>query len=120
MMNQSGLFTRWYQELAGFNFTMVHKKGKKNSKADALSPSTHMAEARPPEEDQYAEFFKVYEPVIRFEGGVNKIQQIQRSLIEITEEQSKNQVWRKVIRWVEDSYQRRWRREVSLGRAFYF
>ena len=29
MKNQSGLFTRWYQEFAGFNFTVVHKKGKK-------------------------------------------------------------------------------------------
>ena len=29
--DQSGLFTRWYQELAGFNLTIVHKKGKKNS-----------------------------------------------------------------------------------------
>ena len=28
--NQSGLFTRWYQELAGFNFTVIHKKGKEN------------------------------------------------------------------------------------------
>ena len=32
--NQSGLFTRWYQELAGFNFTVVHKKGKVNSNVD--------------------------------------------------------------------------------------
>ena len=37
MKNQSGLFTRWYQELAGFNFTVIHKKGKKNSNADTLS-----------------------------------------------------------------------------------
>ena len=37
MKNQSGgLFMRWYQELAGFNFTVVHKKGKENSNADTL------------------------------------------------------------------------------------
>ena len=30
MKNQSGLFTRWYQELAGFNCTVVHKKGEEN------------------------------------------------------------------------------------------
>ena len=56
MKNQSGLFTRWYQELAGFKFTVIHKKGKENSNSDALSRSSHMAEASPLEEDKYAEF----------------------------------------------------------------
>ena len=42
MKNQSGLFTMWYQELAGFNFTVVHNKGKENSNVDALSSSIHM------------------------------------------------------------------------------
>ena len=59
MKNQSGLFTRWFQELAGFNLTVVHKKGKENSKADALSQSALMAEAPPLEEDEFAEFYKV-------------------------------------------------------------
>ena len=85
MKNQSGLFTRWYQELAGFNFTVVNKKGKENSNADALSRSTHMA--LPPEEDENAEFYKVDEPVIRFEGEVYKIQHVWRSTVAIAEEQ---------------------------------
>ena len=67
------MFTRWYQELAGFNFTVVHKKGKENSNADALSQSAHMAEALLLEEDMYAEFYQIDEPVIKFEGGVNEI-----------------------------------------------
>ena len=37
---------------AGFNFTIVHKKGQENSNTDVLSWSTHMAEARPLEEDE--------------------------------------------------------------------
>ena len=37
MKNQSGLFTRWYQELARFNFTVIHKKGKEYSNVDALN-----------------------------------------------------------------------------------
>ena len=41
-----------------------------------------MAEAPPIEEDEYAKFYKIEEPVIRFEGGVNAIQHIQQSLIE--------------------------------------
>ena len=56
MKNQSGLFTRWYQELAGFNFTVINKKGKEKGNVDALSKSSYMAEAPPLEEDKYAEF----------------------------------------------------------------
>ena len=50
--------------------------------------SSHMAEAPSLEEDEYAEFYEIDKPVIRFKGGVNEIQRIQRSLIEITKEQS--------------------------------
>ena len=58
MKNQSGLFTRWYQELAGFNFTVIHKKGKENSNADALSRSSHMEDAPLIEDDGYTGFTK--------------------------------------------------------------
>ena len=68
MKNQSGLFTRWYQELSGFNFTVVHKKGKENSNADPLSWSTHIVEAPPLEGDKFAEFYEIDEPVIKFKG----------------------------------------------------
>ena len=101
MKNQAGLFTRWYHELAGLNFAMIHKKGKENSNADALSRSSHMVEAPPLEEDEYAKFYEIDEPVIKFEEGVNEIQHIQRSLIEIAEEQAKDKVWSEVISWIE-------------------
>ena len=39
--------------------------------------------------------------MIRFEGGINEIQQIQNSLIEIAKEQSRDEVWSKVISWIE-------------------
>ena len=54
MKNQSGLFTRWYQELAGFNFIVIHKKGKENSNPDTLSRSTHMLEPPRLVKDEYA------------------------------------------------------------------
>ena len=72
---------RWYQELAGFNFTVIHKEGKETSKADALSRSLHMVEALPIEEDEYAKFYELDEHVIKFEERVNEIQHIQHSLI---------------------------------------
>ena len=39
--------------------------------------------------------------MINFEGGVNEIQHIQQSLVEIAEEQSKDEVLSQVISWVE-------------------
>ena len=71
MKNQSGLFTKWYQELAGFNFKVIHKKRKKNSNTDSLSRSSHIAEAPLLGEYECAEFYEIDEPVIQFEGGVN-------------------------------------------------
>ena len=39
--------------------------------------------------------------MINFEGGVNEIQHIQRSMMEVAEEQAKDEVWSEVISWVE-------------------
>ena len=60
-----------------------------------------MAEAPPLEEDEYNEFYEIHEPVIQFEGGVNEIQHIQGSMMEIAVEQAKEEVWSEVISWVE-------------------
>ena len=65
---------------------MIHKKGKENSNTDTLSRSSQMTEAPPLEEEKYAEFYEIDIPVIKFEGGVNEIQYLQCSLIEIAEE----------------------------------
>ena len=81
MKNQSGLFTRCYQELAGFNFIVIHKKRNKNSDTDALSRSFQMAESPPLAEDEYVEFYEIDEAVINFEGEVNEIKHIQRSVV---------------------------------------
>ena len=104
MKNQSVLFTRWYQELAGFNFTVIHKKGKEKSNTDALSRSSLILEALPLSEDEYAQFYKIDEPVIQFAEGLNEIQHIQGSMIKISEEQAKDKVWSKVISWVEQGH----------------
>ena len=80
---------------------MIHKKGKENSNADTLSRSSHMAEAPDLADDDYAEFYGVDEPVIKFAGRVNEIQHIQRNMIEVAEEQAKDEVWSEVISWIE-------------------
>ena len=63
-----------------------------------------MAEAPPLEEDEYADFYEIDEPVIQFEGGVNEIQDIKCSIMEIAKEQAKDKVWSKVISWVEQGH----------------
>ena len=50
---------------------MIHKNGKVNSNTDALSRSSHIHE--------YAEFYEIDEPVIKFEGGVNESRQVDRN-----------------------------------------
>ena len=56
--------------------------------------------------------------MIKFEGGVNEIQHIQCSLIEIAEEQAKDKVWSEVISWIEQGQlQLSKAREVLVGRS---
>ena len=43
-----------------------------------------MSEALLLAEDDYAEFYEINEPVINFKGGVNEIQHIQRSMMEVS------------------------------------
>ena len=64
-----------------------------------------MAEASPLEYE-YAEFYEIDEPVIKFEEGVNEIQHIHCSLIEMAKEQAKDKVWSEVISWIEQGRQK--------------
>ena len=78
-----------------------------------------MAEAPPLEEDENAKFNKIDTPVIKFEGGVNEIQHIQLSIVEIAEKQAKNEVWREEISWVEQGRgHRKLRPEVKLEKCW--
>ena len=62
---------------------MIPKKGKENSNADTLRRSSQIFEAPLLSEDEYADFYKIYEPVIQFADGVNEIQHEQRSMVKI-------------------------------------
>ena len=74
-----------------------------------------MQEASTIEEGEYAKFYGIDVLGISFEEGVNEIQHLQWSLVEITEGQSKNEVWSKVISWVEKG---QWlEKEETRGKA---
>ena len=60
-----------------------------------------MVEALPLATDKYAEFYEFNEPVINFKWGVNEIQHIQKSMMEVAEEQTKDKVWSEVISLLE-------------------
>ena len=94
----------WYQELVGFNFTVTHKKGKENSNVDALSRSSQMEDAPVLEDDVYAKFYDVEEPLIKFLWKINEVQHVQQQLSEGAEEQAKDEVWSEVIKWVEKGH----------------
>ena len=51
-----------------------------------------MAKAPLLAEDVYAEFYEIDEPVIKFQGRINKIQHVQQNLGKIVEEQAKDEV----------------------------
>ena len=53
------------------------------------------------EDNVYAGFYEVEEPVIKYIEGKNEIQYVQRNLGKIAEEQVKDKVWSEVIKWVE-------------------
>ena len=79
MKKKSRLFTRWYQELQGFNFSVVHKKGEGEQQRRWTQPVNRHG--------VYAEFYKIDDPVIKCEGRVNKIQHVQHSTGEIVKAQ---------------------------------
>ena len=58
MKNQSGLFTRWYQELADFNFTVVqmHSVGQHTWQKIPFLKKMSMLST----------FYEIDEPVIKF------------------------------------------------------
>ena len=63
-----------------------------------------MEDAPALEDNLYAEFYDVDEPVIKFLGGINQVQHVQQQLSEVAEEQAKDEVWSEVIKWVEKGH----------------
>ena len=66
------IFMRWYESLAGYNFTVTHKKGVENQNADALSRSEHLPEPTQ-EECEEAEELLDDEVVIKFTDPIGEV-----------------------------------------------
>ena len=56
MKTTPGIFTRWLEELSGYDFVVKHRAGKLNRNADALSRSEHLEPATKEEEFEEAEY----------------------------------------------------------------
>ena len=101
MKNASGLFMHWYAQLVGYIFKVIHKKGKENSNADALSRARHLPEPTPSENDEYAEYQEQEEPHITYEERVNEVEFHQTSKEDVRRKQDTDPVWKEVLEWVE-------------------
>lgn len=59
-----GIWFRWLQELSGYNFEVIHRAGKKNTNADALSRSEwHRDPTQEEEDEQKDEFIRAFREV---------------------------------------------------------
>ena len=96
------IFMRWYESLAGFNFTVEHKKGSENTNADALSRSRHLPSPTPEECDDVRENVEA-EVIIKFaepSGEVNQVAAAEISAAELQAAQEADSVIRRVRGWV--------------------
>ena len=61
LKSEETIFQHWYQELAQFEFIVIHKKGIENVNADALSRAKQLDEPTTEENEEYQEANEVGE-----------------------------------------------------------
>ena len=88
---------RWYAQLAGYVFKVIHKKGKENSNADALSRANHLPKPTLSENEEYAEYQEQEEPHITYEERVNEVEFHQTSQKDVRRKQETDTVWKEVL-----------------------
>ena len=77
---------------------VIHVLVSRYSNADTLSRSSQMEDAPLIEDDMYAEFYEVEEPVIKYIKRINEIQHIQLNLAERTS-QGRRLEWSDQLGW---------------------
>ena len=89
LRQNKGMIARWLEEIAGFQFTVIHRAGKRNLNADGMSRSSHLPEPTAREEQEQKEYICSME----MQGFLD------RSMIR--EHQKKDEVLREVAIWIE-------------------
>ena len=95
LKNTRGITGRWLAELAGYQMTVIHKAGKLNKNADALSRAEHLEAATRQEEDEQEEY--VY--AVNTEEDLYPDTSITRPMIR--QAQQEDEVCRQVLDWLE-------------------
>ena len=81
---------------------MIHKKGKENNNAVALSRAKHLPEPTPSENAEYAEYQEQEEHHIIFEEHLNEVEFLhQTSQEDLRRKKETDPVWKEVLEWVE-------------------
>ena len=105
MKDQSPLFMRWYGQLADFNMKVIHKKGKENINADALSRSAHLPEPTAEEVAEHTDMqgeeviITFQEPELETPAEVSQVYE-RISIMELQRLQEEDAVLREVRGWV--------------------
>lgn len=86
-----GIFLRWLEVIAGYNFDVTHKPGKLNKNADSLSRSNHLPEPSEEEKQELEEY------VAHLDMGDNEGQKWIKKLAK------KEQDWLRILRKFEYS-----------------
>ena len=97
----AGILSRWYEELANLDFEVIHRKGKDNLNADALSRATHLPPPDEEEEREQGEWIgHLTAEDLELEGTHpgQDVQQLSRELL--LEAQGEDEILRKVRGWL--------------------
>ena len=82
MNNPKGIFFRWLTELADYNFEVIHRSGKSNKNADALSRATFHEDPSKEEEDEYKQFMRAMRE-LHEDDAIRKLKEIEAADEEI-------------------------------------
>ena len=94
LKHNTGMLARWIEELAGYDFEVVHRPGKENLNADALSRRENMPEPEAAEHEEHS----AYIGSLNQPGPATYPRELERS--QILQSQATDPVLKQVRLWV--------------------